>query len=212
VPLAGEAANAQRLTGGGAFPIDGAELRAVAKLHEMEVAENVGVFDDADGDQAAAAKQIEGASVHRSNRAGHIGLRQNERWSELRFFEGIKIRFARGADNAGHQHLARAGIAGVIDHRRNGPLRAAVLVLGPVMDKAETGRVDVGAVAGPHALVGRHRLPSREHGSGNRASGSRERQERRRVIEPMPSLAAGGLVPGSGRFRPGRIGTADGGF
>ena len=32
VRLAGEAANAERLTGGDAFPIDGAELRAVAKL------------------------------------------------------------------------------------------------------------------------------------------------------------------------------------
>jgi hypothetical protein len=41
VRLAGDAANAQRLTGGDAFPIDGSKLCAVAKLHEVEVAENV---------------------------------------------------------------------------------------------------------------------------------------------------------------------------
>src|SRR5215471_12536183 len=109
-------------------------------------------------------------------------------------------KFARGADDAGHQHLARAGIAGVVDQRRDGPLRAAVLVLGPVMNEAEARRMDIGPIAGPQALVGRHRLPSREDGSGNRAPGSRERQERGRVIEPMLPLAARGLVPGRGRF------------
>src|SRR5215471_11778104 len=109
-------------------------------------------------------------------------------------------KFARGADDAGHQHLARAGIAGVVDQRRNGPLRAAVLVLGPVMNEAEARRMDIGPIAGSQALVGRHRLPSCEDGSGNGAAGSRERQERGRVIEPM--LPWAGLVPGRGRFRP----------
>src|SRR5215831_7578232 len=85
----------------------------MAKLDEMEIAENVGVFDDAHRDQAAAAQQIKRAAVHESNRTGHLGLRQNERWSEVHLFEGVKIRLARGADAAGHQHLARAGIAGV---------------------------------------------------------------------------------------------------
>src|SRR5262249_56340305 len=51
VRLAGEAANAERLTGGGAFPIDGAALRAVAKLHQVEGAANVGGFEDAHGGQ-----------------------------------------------------------------------------------------------------------------------------------------------------------------
>ena len=90
VRVAGDAANAQRLTGGGAFPIDGAKLRTVAKLHEVEVAENIGVFDDAHGDQAAAPQQIEARTVHRNNRTGDLGLRQNERRSERRFFQRIK--------------------------------------------------------------------------------------------------------------------------
>src|SRR6516225_3972793 len=99
VRLAGEAANAQRLTGGEAFPIDRAKLRAVAKLHEVEVAENVGVFDDPHGDQAAAPQQIKAAIVHRKNRTGHLGLRQNERRRERRVFEGIKTRRPRGFGN-----------------------------------------------------------------------------------------------------------------
>src|SRR5262249_30634119 len=79
--------------------------------------------------------------------------------------------------------------------------RAALLVLGAVMNEAEVRRMDIGAVAGPQAFVGRHRLPSREDRSGNRAPGSRERQKRGRVIEPMLPFAARGLVPGRGRFR-----------
>jgi hypothetical protein len=42
-------------------------------------------------------------------------------------------------------------------------------------------------------------LPSREYGSGNGASGGRERQERGRVIKPMLFRLARGF--GSGRFR-----------
>src|SRR5262249_13938700 len=74
VRLAGEAADAQRLTGGEAFPIDRAKLRAVAKLHEVAIAENVGVCDDTHGDQAAAPQQIKAATVHRKHRTGHLGL------------------------------------------------------------------------------------------------------------------------------------------
>jgi hypothetical protein len=124
-------------------------LRAVAKRHEVEVAENVGVFDDAHGEQAAAPQQIKAGTVHRKNRTGQLGLRQNERRREGRFFEGIKICVTRGADNAVHQHPARAGIAGVVNQRRNGPLCAAARVLGPVMNEAEIRRVDIGAIAGP---------------------------------------------------------------
>src|SRR5262245_14795785 len=202
VRLAGDAANAQRLTGGEAFPIDRAKLRAVAKLHEVAIAENVGVCDDTHGDQAAAPQQIKAATVHRKHRTGHLGLRQNEPRREGRFLEGIKIWLTRGADNAGHQHPAGAGIAGVLNQRRNGPLRAAALVLVPVMNEAEIRRVDIGAIAVPQSLVGRRRLPSREYGGGNGASGSRERQERGRVIKPMLSLPARGFVPASGRCRP----------
>jgi hypothetical protein len=43
----------------------------VAKLHEVEVAENVGVCDDTHGDQAAAPQQIKATTVHRKNRTGH---------------------------------------------------------------------------------------------------------------------------------------------
>src|SRR5262249_23089867 len=57
---------------GDAFPIDGAKLRAVAKLHQVEVAENVGVLDDTHGDQAAAPQQIKAATVHRKDRTGHL--------------------------------------------------------------------------------------------------------------------------------------------
>src|SRR5262249_27372863 len=110
--------------------------------------------------------------------------------------------------------------------RRNGPLRAAALVLGPVMNEAETRRVDIGAIAVPHALVGRRRLPAREHGSGNGASGGRERQKRGRVIKPMLSLAGSARFcpmsfTGAGRVRcliddgpilSGSIGTLVGGF
>ena len=113
------------------------------------IARGVGVFDDTHGDQAAAPQQIKAATVHRNNRTGHLGLRQDERPSEGPFFEGRKIRLTRGADNGIHQHPARAGIAGVLDQRRNGPLRAAVLVLGPVMNETEIRRVDVGAIAVP---------------------------------------------------------------
>src|SRR5262245_49466253 len=70
------------------------------------------------------------------------------------------------------------------------------------MNEAEIRRVDIGAIAVPQSLVGRGRLPSREYGGGDRASGSRERQERGRVIKPMLSLPARGFVPGSGRFCP----------
>src|SRR5262249_6997735 len=70
------------------------------------------------------------------------------------------------------------------------------------MNEAEIRRVDIGAFAVPQSLVGRRRLPSREYGGGNGASGSRERQERGRVIKPMLSLPARGFVPGGGRFRP----------
>src|SRR5262249_37175919 len=70
------------------------------------------------------------------------------------------------------------------------------------MNEAEIRRVDIGAIAVPQSLVGRGRLPSREYGSGNGASGSRERQERGRVIKPMLSLPARGFVPASGRCRP----------
>ena len=69
------------------------------------------------------------------------------------------------------------------------------------MNEAEVRRMDIGAVAGPQAFVGRHGLPSREDSSGNRAPRSRERQERGRVIEPMLPFAARGLAPGRGRFR-----------
>src|SRR5215467_117768 len=122
--------------------------------------------------------------------------------AERRFFEGIKIWLARGADDAGHQHPAGAGIASVLNQRRNGPLRAAALVLVPVMNEAEIRRVGIGAIAVPQSLVGRRRLPSREYGGGNGVSGSRERQERGRVIKPMLSLPARGFVPASGRCRP----------
>jgi hypothetical protein len=64
-------------------------------------------------------------------------------------------------------------------------LRAAALVLGPIMNEAEIRRVHIGAIAVAHALVGRRRLPPREDGGGNGASGSRERQERGRIIKPM---------------------------
>ncbi len=57
----------------------------MAKLHEVEVAENVGVFDDAHGEQAAAPQQIKAGTVHRKNRTGQLGLRQNERRREGRF-------------------------------------------------------------------------------------------------------------------------------
>src|SRR5262245_28104878 len=70
------------------------------------------------------------------------------------------------------------------------------------MNEAETRRVDIGAIAVPQALVGRRRLPSREHGSSNGASGSRERQKRGRVIKPILFRPARGFVPGSGRFCP----------
>jgi len=187
-------------------------LRAVAKLHEVEVAENVGVFDDTHGDQAAAPQQIKAATVHRNNRTGQLGLRQDERPREGRFFEGREIRLARGADNGVHQHAARAGTAGVLDQRRNQPLRAAVLVLSPVMNEAEIRRVDVGAIAVPQALVGGRRLPSREYGRGNGAAGGRERQERGRVIKPMLFRLARSF--GSGCFSAilaGGIGTVVGG-
>ncbi|HKF08619.1 MAG TPA: hypothetical protein VKB89_07855 [Xanthobacteraceae bacterium] len=45
-------------------------MRAVAKLHEVEVAENVTVFDDTHGDQAAAPQQIKAATVHRKPAPG----------------------------------------------------------------------------------------------------------------------------------------------
>src|SRR5262249_61688914 len=70
------------------------------------------------------------------------------------------------------------------------------------MNDAAIRRVVIGAIAGPQSLVGRRRLPSRQYGGGNGASGSRERQERGRVIKPMLSLPARGFVPGSGRFCP----------
>src|SRR5262245_13379466 len=88
-------------------------------------------------------------TVHRKSRTGHLGLRQNERRRERRVFEGIKIRLTRGGDNAAHQHPAGAGSAGVLDQRGNGPLRAAALVLGPVMNEAEIRLVDIGAIAVP---------------------------------------------------------------
>src|SRR5262249_12278743 len=137
VRLAGDAANAQRLTGGGAFPIDRAQMRAGGKLHEGGGAEKVGGFYCTPGDQAAAPPEIKAATVHRKHRTGHLGLWQNERRRERRVFEGIKIRLTRGGDDAAHQHPTRAGSAGVLNQWRNRPLRAAALVLGPVMNEAE---------------------------------------------------------------------------
>ena len=57
------------------------------------------------------------------------------------------------------------------------------------------------AIAVAQALVGCRRLPSREHGRGNGASGSRQRQKRGRAIMPMLSLCARGFVPSRGRFQ-----------
>src|SRR5262249_46257726 len=94
-------------------------------------------------------------------------------------------------------------ISGEMDHCVRPPS-----FLCPVMNEAEIRRVDIGAIAGPQSLVGRRRLPSREYGSGNGASGSRERQERGRVVEPMLSLPARGFVPGAGRFCPTSAGRA----
>src|SRR5262249_56801878 len=53
VRLAGDAANAERLTGGGAFPIDGGGLRAVAKIHQVGVAGKNGGFGGNPGGQGA---------------------------------------------------------------------------------------------------------------------------------------------------------------